>query len=111
MTTTAKALIPSKVAESSQTTQYTCNVLKTLIDNLTVTNTGSVNRTISINIVPDGASAGDANCIVHDRIITPDEPPYRAFAVIGHILEPGDFISTIASGAGLTIRASGREIT
>jgi hypothetical protein len=45
------------------------------------------------------------------RAIAPDEC-YTAPELVGQALEPGGFISTIASSAAaLTIRASGREIT
>jgi hypothetical protein len=45
------------------------------------------------------------------RSIAPDET-YTCPELVGQALEPGGFISTIASAAtSLTIRASGREIT
>jgi hypothetical protein len=45
------------------------------------------------------------------RAIAPDET-YTSPELVGQALEPGGFISTIASAAtSLTIRASGREIT
>ena len=111
MTVLVKVLIPPKQAESSQTTQYTAVNAKAIIDKFTVTNTSAGNVTISVNLVTSGGSAGAANLIVDARSIVPDET-YTCPELVGQALEPGGFISTIASAAtSLTIRASGREIT
>ena len=106
-----KVLIPAKQAESAQTTQYTAVNAKAIIDKFTATNTSGGNVTISVNLVASGGSAGAANLIVDTRSIAPDET-YTFPELVGQALEPGGFISTIASAAtSLTIRASGREIT
>lgn len=106
-----KNLIPSKQAESSQTTQYTAVNCKTVIDKFTGTNTSSSNVTITVNLVSSGGSAGNSNAITYTRTIAPSES-YTFPELVGQVLEPGGFISTIASVAtSLTIRASGREIT
>lgn len=111
MTVLVKVLIPPKQAENSQTTQYTAVNAKAIIDKFTVTNTSAGNVTISVNLVTVGGSAGTANLIVDARSIVPDET-YTCPELVGQALEPGSFISTIASAAtSLTIRASGREIT
>ncbi len=106
-----KTLIPSKQAEASQTTQYTAVNCKTIIDKFTATNTSASNVTLSVNLVTSGGSAGVSNLIVDSRAIAPDET-YTFPELVGQVLEPAGFISTIAStAASLTIRASGREIT
>jgi hypothetical protein len=106
-----KVLIPAKQAEGAQTTQYTAVNAKAIIDKFTATNTSGGNVTISVNLVASGGSAGAANLIVDTRSIAPDET-YTFPELVGQALEPGSFISTIASAAAsLTIRASGREIT
>ena len=106
-----KVLIPAKQAESAQTTQYTAVNAKAIIDKFTATNTSGGNVTISVNLVASGGSAGADNLIVDARSIAPDET-YTFPELVGQALEPGSFISTIASAAtSLTIRASGREIT
>lgn len=111
MSVLVKTLIPSKQAESSQTTQYTAVNCKTVIDKFTATNTSAGNVTISVNLVTSGGSAGASNLIVDTRAIAPDET-YTFPELVGQVLEPGGFISTIANAAtSLTIRASGREIT
>jgi hypothetical protein len=111
MTVIIKVLIPAKQAENSQTTQYTAVNCKTIIDKFTATNTSAGNVTISVNLVISGGSAGASNLIVDTRAIAPDET-YTFPGLVGQALEPGGFISTIASAAtSLTIRANGREIT
>lgn len=106
-----KVLIPPKQAENSQTTQYTANNCKTIIDKFTATNTSSNNVTISVNLVTSGGSAGASNLIVDSRAVAPDET-YTFPEIVGQSLEPGSFISTIAGAAtSLTIRANGREFT
>lgn len=106
-----KTLIASKQAENAQTTQYTATNCKTIIDKFTATNTSANNVTISVNLVTVGGSAGVTNLIVDSRAIAPDET-YTFPELVGQVLEPGGFISTIASAAtSLTIRANGREIT
>lgn len=111
MTVTVKTLIPSKQAENTQTTQYTATNCKTIIDKFTATNTSAANVTLSVNLVASGGAAGVDNRIVDSRAIAPYET-YTFPELVGQVLEPGGFISAIASAAtALTIRASGREIT
>lgn len=111
MTVAVKAIIPAKQAENAQTTQYTATLCKAVIDKFTATNTSAANVTISVNLVTSGGTAGASNLVVDTRAIAPDET-YTFPELVGQVLEPGSFISTIASAAAsLTIRASGREIT
>ena len=111
MTTTAKAIIETKRANDTLATEYTCSVLKTIVDTFTATNTTASNATISVNLVPQGVSVGDSNCVVHEKILTPGQI-YRAYSVIGQTLEEGDSISVVSNTAdAVTIRSSGREIT
>ncbi len=111
MSVIVKTLIPAKQAESVQTIQYTATNCRSIIDKFTATNTSANNVTISVNLVVNGGSAGVDNLVVDTRAIAPDET-YTFPELVGQVLEPGSFISTIASAAtSLTIRASGREIT
>lgn len=111
MAVTVKTLIPPKQMESTQTTQYIAASVKTIIDKATVTNTDTVNRTFSINLVQSGGSAATSNLIIDERTVVPNET-YLCPELIGHTLDSGAFISTIASAAtALTMRVSGREIT
>jgi hypothetical protein len=84
---------------------------RTIVDKLTATNVSASNATISLNLVPSGNAPGSSNLVVDTRTVAPDET-YTFPEITGHILDPGNFISTIASAAtSLVIRASGREIT
>lgn len=110
MTVTVKVLIPSKQAENAQTTQYTATDCKALIDKFTVTNTTGGNVTFAANLVTVGDTAGADNLILSKTI--PANSTYTCPELVGHTLDDGDFISTIAGAAtSLTIRVSGREIT
>lgn len=111
MTVTVKNLVAPKLAEATQTTQYSAANCKAVIDKFTVTNNSGSNATISINLVPSGGSAGTSNLLVNAKTVVPGET-YTCPEVVGHVLENGGFISTIASSAGaLAIDVSGREIT
>ena len=111
MTVTVKVLVPPKQMEATQTTQYTATNAKAIIDKATVTNTDTVNRTFSVNLVTSGGSAGNANLVIDDRTVVPGET-YLCQELVGQALESGSFISPIASNAtALTLRVSGREIT
>jgi hypothetical protein len=111
MTVTSKVLIPAKQAENAQTTQYTAVNVIALIDKFSVTNTSAVNVLFSCNILAIGGIPGDENLILKTRAIAPKET-YTCPELVGQVLEPGGFISTLADAASsLTIRASGREVT
>ena len=111
MTVTVKVLVAPLQLQNTQTTQYTANNCKAIIDKATITNTDTVNRTVSVNLVTSGGSAGNANLVIDDKTIVPGET-YLCPELVGQALEPGGFISTIASAAtALTFRVSGREIT
>lgn len=111
MTVNWKTLVPPKQLESTQTTQYIAASVKTIIDKATVTNTDTVNRTFSVNLVQSGGSATNDNLMIDERTVIPGET-YLCPEIVGHELDPGAFISTIASAAtALTLRVSGREIT
>jgi hypothetical protein len=111
MTVTVTVLVPPKQLEAVQTTQYTATSVRAIIDKATVTNTDTVARTFSVNIVTSGGSAGASNIVIDARTVQPDET-YLCPELVGHVLAPGGFISTIASAAtALTLRVSGREIT
>lgn len=111
MTVTVTVLVPPKQMEAVQTTQYTATNVRAIIDKATVTNTDTVARTFSVNIVTSGGAAGNGNLVIDTRTVQPDET-YLCPELVGHVLAPGGFISTIASNAtSLTLRVSGREIT
>ena len=111
MTVTVKVLIPAKTAENSQTTQYTANGVTTIIDKFTATNYSASAATISVNLVTAAGSAGNDNLIVKPEPLQASET-YTFPELVGHVLPPSGFISTIAGTASaINIRASGREVT
>jgi len=112
MAVTPAVLIAPKQAENSQTTQYTVATgQRVIIDKFTVTNSTGSAATLGINLVESGGSAGASNLMLDDKSIAAGET-YTCPEVVGHILGPGDLISTIAGTAtALTIRASGRVIS
>jgi hypothetical protein len=111
MAVTVKTLIPPKQAEDSQTTQYTASGCRAIIDKFTATNTSGSNVTLSVNLVSSGGSSDASNLIVDARSIAPSDT-YLCPELVGQVLEPSAFISTLAgAGSSLTITASGREVT
>lgn len=110
MTVTAKVLLNAKQIENSQTTQYTASGVRAIIDKATVTNTSAANVTLSVNIVPAAGTVGAANLIIKEKTLFPSET-YTCPELVGQVLEPSDFVSTLAGAAtSLTMRLSGREI-
>lgn len=111
MTVSVKVLIPAKIAESTQVTQYTATGVTAIIDKFTATNYSAVAATISVNLVTSADTAGNQNLIVKTKTLQASET-YTFPELVGHVLAPGGFISTIAGTAtAINIRASGREVT
>lgn len=111
MTVTVKNIVPAKTAESSQTTQYTANGVTTIIDKFTATNYNTAAATISVNLVTVAGSASSSNLITKTKTLQPTEV-YTFPELVGQVLNPGDFISTIAGTAtAINIRVSGREVS
>ena len=111
MTVTVKVLVPAKIAEATQTTQYTAAGVTALIDKFTATNYSATAATISVNLVTNAGTAGDANLIVKTKTLQPAET-YTFPELVGHALMPSGLISTLAGTAtSVNIRVTGREIT
>jgi hypothetical protein len=74
MSVIVKVLVPSLQMQAVQTTQYSPGPgISAIIDKATVTNTDTVARTFSANIVPSGQSVGNANLIIDDRAVQPGD--------------------------------------
>jgi hypothetical protein len=107
----AKTIIPAKILENTQTTQYTATNVTTIIDKFTVTNYSGSAVTVSVNLVTSGDTAGNQNLIAKLVSIAAGTT-YNFPEIVGHIIQAGGFISTVASAAtSVTIRASGREVS
>lgn len=111
MSVTAKSLFAPNQAPASNTTQYTANGVRTIIDKFTGTNTTAGAATLTVFLVPAAGTAGVTNTIVSARSLAAGEC-YTFPEIVGHVLNNGDFIVT-ASGtaAAITVRGSGREVT
>lgn len=113
MTVTARCLVETKYAENAQTTQYTSGAgVRVIIDKCTVTPPTGATATIAMNLVPSGGTAGGSNVVMQPKALTSTDPTYTCPEMVGRILEPGDFISTIASlASSLVIRIEGRVVS
>ena len=110
VTITPATIIPAKIAENAQTTQYTSTGLKTLIDKFTTRNYSGGAVTFAVNLVTLADTAGNQNLIV-SRTLQAGET-YTWPEIVGTELDAGDFISTIAGAAtSVNLRASGRKVT
>lgn len=107
-----KVLIPAKIAENAQTTQYTAgNNISTIIDKFTATNFSGSSASLSVNIVTVTGASSNQNLIVKTKSLAAGET-YTFPEIVGQALEPGGFISTIASATNsINIRSNGREIS
>jgi hypothetical protein len=111
MAVTVTVLIPAKTVENTQTTQYTSTGVTTIIDKFTATNYTGTAATISINLVTGAGAAGNDNLIVQNKTLQAGET-YTFPEIVGQVLSPSAFISTIAGTASaINMRASGRQVT
>ena len=111
MAVIVKNLDPGKTVENVQTTQYTATNVTTIIDKFTATNYSGTAATISVNLVTVAGSAGNQNLITKTKTLQPSEV-YTFPELVGQVLNPGDFISTLAGTASaINMRVSGREVT
>lgn len=111
MAVNVKVLIPAKIAENTQVTQYIAQNVSTIIDKFTATNYSAAAATLSVNLVTQFDSSGNQNLIIKAKTLLPSET-YTFPELVGHVLQPGGFISTIAGTASaINIRSSGREIS
>jgi hypothetical protein len=111
MAVAAKALVLPKTVESSQTTQYTATNVTAIIDKFTATNYSASAATISVNLVPVATATSNNNLIVKIKTLLPSET-YTFPELVGHVIPPSGFISTIAGTASaINMYVSGREIS
>jgi len=104
-------IIPAKIAEATQFTQYTSTGVQTIIDKFTATNYSASPATISVNLVASAGSAGNDNLIVKTKTLQAAET-YTFPELVGQVLPNNGFISTIAgTAASINIRASGRLVS
>jgi hypothetical protein len=111
VTVTVTVLVPAQTANNTQSTVYTATGVTAIIDKFTATNYSATAATISVNLVTSGGTAGNNDLIVKTKTLQASET-YTFPELVGHVLRPGGFISTLAGAASaINIRVSGREVT
>jgi len=112
VTVVAKALVDPLQLTTSDVTQYTAAVsTRAIIDKMTVTNTTGAAATLTVNLVKAAGAVSASNTIISAQSVAAGTT-YVCPEVVGHILNPGDFISAKAGTAtALTFRVSGREVS
>ena len=111
MTVTVTVLVPAQTINNTQTTMYTATGVTAIIDKFTATNYSAAAATISVNLVTAGGTASNDDLIVKTKTLQASET-YTFPELVGHVLNPGGFISTIAGTASaINIRVSGRVVT
>ena len=83
-----------------------------IIDKVTITNvSATAGVTATVRFVPNGGTAGTNNTVMSAKALAVNEC-YTCPEAVGQILNPGAFISALASAnTSIVIRISGREIT
>jgi hypothetical protein len=108
MSVTTRAIYETAALLAAQSTLYTSTGVRTIIDKITVYATNVC--TVTINLVPSGGSAATANVMATKTFAVGEA--YIWPEIVGHTLEPGDFVSVLSSAApGGNIRISGRQVT
>ena len=111
MTVTVTTLVPAQTANNAHSTVYTATGVTAIIDKFTATNYSATAATISVNLVNPGGTASNDDLIVKTKTLQASET-YTFPELVGHVLNPGGFISTLAGTASaINIRVSGREVT
>jgi hypothetical protein len=111
MTVTAKCLYESTQVAAAETTIYTAPAnTRTLLDKLTAVNVSAANVTFIVRLVVAAGTAGGTNTVA--TMTLGAGQTYNVPEVVGHVLNPGDFVSVLAGAAtSINVRMSGREVT
>lgn len=110
MAVTVAVLIPAKIAENAQTTQYTSTGVTTIIDKFTARNYSGGAVTLAVNLITSADTAGSQNLVVSKSLAAGET--YTFPEIVGAALAASGFISTLAGAAtSVMIRANGRQIT
>ena len=111
MSVNITVLVQSKDCEIVQTVQKVSQNARTIIDKCTACNTTGGILTISINLIAAAGGAAASSNLTSKTKSIPAGETYTFPEIVGQYLMPGDSISTIASGSGITLRICGRENT
>ena len=106
MSTNTRCLVEAAAAATAETTIYTSTGVRTVLDS--ISGYAAAAATLTLKIVPSGGSAGAGNVLVVKSFAAGEA--YKFPELVGQVLEPGDFISEIATGV-VVRRISGRQVT
>lgn len=112
MTVIAKTLFEAAQAPLADTTVYTAPAnTRTIVDKFTATNVTAGALTLTVNLVQAAGAVAVSNALISAQSIAAGAS-YLCPEIVGHILNPGDFLSIKASAAAsINVRGSGREIS
>lgn len=106
-----KKLAQGAIATGTGTLAYTVpttpkTVYVTTVKIIDITNTTVGALTVRIHLVPVGVAVGATNALVYDLSVAANTKS-SVLSQGDHVLNTGDFIQCIASGAGLVMNISG----
>lgn len=81
---------------TAATTLYTATAVRAQVHAATFLNTSGAGVTITLHLVPNGGSVGDANMILKAKALNAGES-YKPLELVGQWLNPGDTIQALAS--------------
>lgn len=112
MTVIARAIYETTQLGSAAASIYVAPAnTRTLLDKMTITNPTAGALTFTVNLVPEGGTAGADNIVVSAQSVAAGAT-YLCPEIVGHVLNTGDFVSAFASAAtSLVVRISGREVS
>lgn len=83
----------------------------TIVDKLTSTNQDSVNRTVSVRLVPPSSAPTGTDFLIFEKTLTPGQC-YLWPEIVGQMLAPSGGLWMAATAADVVVsRASGRNLT
>lgn len=106
----AKLFAAAAVSTPAAGTLYTSATnVRTRITKLTFYNGSGGALNLTVYKVDSGGAAGATNIIAYKTLA--DKETYECYAIQQHELDAGDFISAMASGAGIVAHGAGLKIT
>lgn len=105
-------LVDGTQLATTSSTLYTSPALTTTrIDDVTVCNTSTTAKTVTVYVVESGGSVGNATTVVKTKTVGASET-ITLSDLTGFVLETGDTLRALASAAtSVSIQGSGTQIT
>lgn len=111
MTVVAKTFFETAAIPLAETVLYTAPAnTRSIIDKMTLTDTTGIAVTAIVRLVQSGQAVGAGNIVINNVSIAAGVT-YTCPEIVGHVLNPGDFISMLPSAVGLNARVSGRDVS